>query len=77
LTAAFALDSRWVDRDHDGETARIEERRRRGFALVDDVRGRFDPVAQWPQFREALWSGRDEAAVPFAKCAWERHRSGL
>jgi hypothetical protein len=64
LTAAFALDSRWVDRDYEQETARIAARRRRAFALVDQAAARFDPVSQWPQFREALWDGRHPLMVP-------------
>jgi hypothetical protein len=58
LTAAFGLDSRWVDRDRGQETARITTRRRRAFALVDQAAARYDPLSQWPQFREVLWDGR-------------------
>jgi hypothetical protein len=64
LTAAFGLDSRWVDRDHDLETARIAERRRRACALVDEVDAQYDRLAQWPQFREALWEGRHRLMIP-------------
>jgi hypothetical protein len=64
LTAAFGLDSRWLDRDHAAETARIAERRRRAFALVDEVAARFDPEDQWSEFREALWDGRSPLMIP-------------
>lgn len=63
LTTAFALDSRWLDRDQESETARIAERRRRAFLLVDQAAGRFDPVSQWPPFREALWDGRQALMI--------------
>lgn len=63
LTAAFALDSRWVDREEELETARVDERRRRAFALVDEAAARFDPVSQWPQFREVLWDGRQALMI--------------
>ena len=63
LTTAFALDSRWLDRDQELETARVAERRRRVFVLVDQAAGRFDPVSQWPQFREALWDGRQALMI--------------
>lgn len=63
LTAAFGLDSRWLDRDQELETARIAERCRRAFVLVDQAAGRFDPVSQWPQFREALWDGRQALMI--------------
>lgn len=63
LIAAFALDSRWLDRDQELETARIAERRRRAFVLVDQTAERFDPVSEWPQFREAVWDGRQALMI--------------
>lgn len=64
LTAAFGLDSRWVDLNHDQETARIAARRRRAFALVNQAAARHDPVSQWPHFREAVWNGRHALMEP-------------
>lgn len=64
LTAAFGLDSRWVDLDHDQEMTRIAARRRCAFALVDQTAERYDPVSQWPQFREALWDNRHPLMKP-------------
>lgn len=67
LSSALGLDARWVDRDHDQETARIAARRQRAFALVDQAAARYDPVSQWPQFREALWHDRHPLMKPPAR----------
>ncbi|WP_052665127.1 hypothetical protein [Nitriliruptor alkaliphilus] len=64
LTAAFGLNSRWVDLDDDQETARIAARRECAYALIDEAAARFDPLSQWPQFREALWNGRHSLMEP-------------
>lgn len=68
LNAAFGLDSRWLDRDQALETARIRERRRRAYVLVDQSATRYDPSSQWSQYREALWDGRGPLMIPPAPC---------
>jgi hypothetical protein len=58
------LNSRWVDLDHDQETARIAARRECAFALIDHAVARYNPVSEWPQFRETLWDGRSLLMAP-------------
>jgi hypothetical protein len=57
----------WDSPGHEEETARITARRRRAFALVDQTVAQYDPLSQWPQFREALWDGRHPLMKPPAK----------
>ena len=58
LTAAWGLDTRWTDLDATAQQAQVDQRRRRAFALVDDVRARHDPLGDWAGFFDALWAER-------------------
>ena len=58
LTAAWGLDTRWTDLDTTAQQAEVDERRRRAFVLVDDIRADHDPAVDWPRFFDALWDAR-------------------
>lgn len=58
LTAAFALDGRWVDRDQQLESDRVAEQLRRAGVLVEQAYRCADPISDWESFSEVLWAGR-------------------
>jgi hypothetical protein len=58
LTATFALDGRWVDRDQQLESERVADQLRRAGVLVEKALQHCDPVSDWETFIEMLWAGR-------------------
>lgn len=58
LTAAWGLDTRWTDLDTTAQQAEVDQRRRRAFVLVDEIRADHDPSGDWPRFFDALWDAR-------------------
>lgn len=58
LVTAFALDGRWVDRDQELESARVDEQQRRAGLLIDRAYRLADPLTDWEGFTDALWEGR-------------------
>lgn len=52
LTAAFGLDAGNLNSD------RLSPRQRRALELLDEIRHRHDPAADWPAFFGALWDQR-------------------
>ena len=58
LTAAWGLDTRWTDLDTTAQQQKVDDRRRRAFLLVDQIRTDHDPAVDWPRFFDALWDAR-------------------
>jgi hypothetical protein len=58
LTAAWGLDTIWLQLERAAQRRRTVARCRRAYALVDRVRARHDPLTDWGGFFDALWAGR-------------------
>jgi hypothetical protein len=49
-------------------------RRRHAWQLLDRIRDRHDPAADWPGFLTELWNRRGELTAPTPTCPPERPR---
>ena len=58
LTAAFGLDTIWLDLPEPVQRHQVQCRRDRAYAVVDEVRARHDPATDWDGFFDALWAAR-------------------
>ena len=64
LTAAFGLDTIWLDLPTEAQRRRVEQRLAAAYQLADAVRAHHDPVVDWERFFDALWAGRDRLRPP-------------
>jgi hypothetical protein len=58
LRAAWGIDAIWLHLDAAGQRERRASRLELAYDIVDEVRTRHDPAADWDSFMTALWTAR-------------------